>query len=388
MLPGPVAEGSAETLAQLIERHQVTITDFVPSVFNALVPQMVAAAPLRQQLRSLRAIIVGGEEITPATTYQFMAAFPDVRVINLYGPTEASIGCICYEVTGSEGDAIPIGRPIANMRVLVLDPDRNPVPMGVRRGAVPGRDLRRRWAISTTRRRPRTSFVDSRCPELGARHGSTGPAIGCATARTASSSSSGRLDQQVKLRGFRIELGEIETALGQHPAVHEAWCSLREDTPGDKRLVAYVVPRGDRSRGRELRGFLGRTLPEYMVPTAFVPLAELPRSPGGKVYRRALPAPDYTGPALADVGEAPRTPTEASIAGIWSRGARAGAGRRPRQLLRAGRPLPARHPGGRPNTQRIGSGRAAASTLRVAHGGRPHRADRDRASVARGGGRR
>ncbi|MFL5532477.1 MAG: non-ribosomal peptide synthetase, partial [Gemmatimonadales bacterium] len=316
VLPGPGAEGSAETLAHLIERHQVTITDFVPSVFNALVPQMVAAAPLRQQLRSLRAIVVGGEEITPATTYQFMAAFPGVRVINLYGPTEASIGCICYEVTGSEGDAIPIGRPIANVRVLVLDPDQNPVPVGVAGelylgGACVG------LGYLNDPEKTRASFVNPGVAEAGrGRLYRTGDRVRYRP--DGHLEFLGRLDRQVKLRGLRIELGEIETALDRHPAVHESVVLLREDTPGDKRLVGYLVPAGPVPSSNELRGFLSRTLPEYMVPTIFVPLAELPRSSGGKVYRGALPRPDYTGPSLADVGEEPRTPTEATIAGIWS----------------------------------------------------------------------
>ena len=316
VMPGPEAEGSAETVAQLIERHQVTITDFVPSVFNALVPQMVAAAPLRQQLRSLRAIIVGGEEITPATTYQFMAAFPDVRVINLYGPTEASIGCICYEVTGSEGDAIPIGRPIANVRVLVLDPDRNPVPVGVAGELYLGGTCVGLGYLNDPEK-TRTSFVDSPCPELGrGKLYRTGDRVRYRP--DGQLEFLGRLDRQVKLRGLRIELGEIESALDRHPAVHEsvvccgrtvpatsAWwpTSFRAATlsPASAHCVTFCVGR----------------LPEYMLPTVLVPLAELPRSPGGKVYRRALPRPDYAS-ALDETAVEPRTPTEATIARIWA----------------------------------------------------------------------
>ncbi|HWN80545.1 MAG TPA: amino acid adenylation domain-containing protein, partial [Candidatus Udaeobacter sp.] len=284
VLPGPEAEGSAETLAQLIERHQVTMTDFVPSVFNALVPQMVAAAPLRRQLRSLRAIVVGGEEITPATTYQFMAAFPGVRVINLYGPTEASIGCICHEVTGSEGDAIPIGRPIANVRVLVLDPNQNPVPVGVAGELYLGGTCVGLGYLNDPEK-TRASFVDSPCPELGGgKLYRTGDRVRYRP--NGQLEFLGRMDRQVKLRGLRIELGEIETALDRHPAVHESVVLLREDTPGDKRLVAYIVPGSDTVPSvSELRDFLRQRLPEYMLPTVFVPLAELPRSSGGKVYR-------------------------------------------------------------------------------------------------------
>ncbi len=321
ILPGPGAEVSAEALARLIERHQVTITDFVPSVFNALVPQLVAAAPLRQQLGSLRAVIVGGEEITPATTYRFMAAFPGVRVINLYGPTEASIGCICYEVTGTEGESIPIGRPIANVRVLVLDPYRNPVPVGVAGELYLGGRCVGLGYLNDAEKTG-ASFVDPGVGELGGGQWyRTGDRVRYRP--DGQLEFLGRLDRQVKLRGLRIELGEIESALQRHPAVHESVVLLREDTPGDKRLVAYVVPgggpgsNGSALRVSELRDFLSRTLPAYMLPTVFVPLAELPRSPGGKVYRRALPRPDYT-PPERDAGEGPRTPTEAAIARIWA----------------------------------------------------------------------
>ena len=129
----------------------------------------------------------------------------------------------------------------------------------------------------------------------------------------------GRLDRQVKLRGLRIELGEIESALNRHPAVHESLVMVREDTPGDKRLVAYVVPGGETApSGAELRGFLSPTLPQYMTPAVFVPLAELPRSPGGKVYRGALPRPDYGRAEPGEPEAGPRTPTETAIAGIWA----------------------------------------------------------------------
>ncbi len=131
VLPSPNMGITADNLTALIQKHGVTITDFVPSVFNTLVPQLVAENQVRQKLTSLRTVIVGGEEITPETTYTFRHHFPTVQVVNLYGPTEASIGCICYEVTGKEGNKIPIGKPIANVHVLILDSQRNLVPIGV-----------------------------------------------------------------------------------------------------------------------------------------------------------------------------------------------------------------------------------------------------------------
>jgi amino acid adenylation domain-containing protein len=317
VLPGPGADGSAEALARLIERQQVTITDFVPSVFNVLVPEVVAAAPLRHQLRSLRAIIVGGEEITPATTYQFMATFPDVRVINLYGPTEASIGCICYEVTGTEGDSIPIGRPIANVQVLVLDQNRNPVPVGVAGELYLGGTCVGLGYLSDAEKTG-ASFLHVECPELrGGKLYRTGDRVRYRP--DGNLEFLGRMDRQVKLRGLRIELGEIESALNRHPSVRESLAMVREDSPGDKRLVGYVVPDDDNVPSvSELRDFLRRTLPTYMTPAHFVLLSEVPRSPGGKVYRGALPRPDYTSPAIDEIVVEPRTTTEVAIARIWA----------------------------------------------------------------------
>jgi acyl carrier protein len=128
----------------------------------------------------------------------------------------------------------------------------------------------------------------------------------------------GRIDHQVKIRGFRIELGEIEAALGQHPAVQQAVVVAREDRPGDKRLVAYILPhRGLACMPGDLRSFLQKTVPKYMVPSAFVLLDTLPLTPNGKIDRRALPAPDRARPALEGALVAPRTPLECLIAEIW-----------------------------------------------------------------------
>jgi hypothetical protein len=128
----------------------------------------------------------------------------------------------------------------------------------------------------------------------------------------------GRMDHQVKIRGFRIELGEIEAVLGQHPAIREVVATVREDTPGDKRLVAYIVASPDQPPGAsDLRDFLKKKLPDYMLPSAFVPLQSLPLTPNGKVNRKALPAPDNERPDLARAFVAPRTALEEVLAQIW-----------------------------------------------------------------------
>ncbi|MEW5929719.1 MAG: amino acid adenylation domain-containing protein, partial [Gemmatimonadota bacterium] len=252
VLPGSDEELAAEPLAALVREHGATMTDFVPSVFNFLVPQLVGDGELRRALASLRVVVVGGEQITPATTYAFMRCFPEVRVVNLYGPTEASIGCICHEVTGAEGGRIPIGRPIRNTHALVLDGGRRPVPVGVPgelylSGACLG------LGYLNDAARTAEVFVDNAFPELGCeRMYRTGD-----RARWLASGELeylGRMDQQVKIRGFRIEPGEVEAALGTHPAVREAVVVAREDVPGDRRLAAYVVARAGADVAPAARG--------------------------------------------------------------------------------------------------------------------------------------
>jgi len=313
VLPGSDEELAAEPLAALVREHGVTMTDFVPSVFNALVPQMVSDERVRRGFSSLRVVVVGGEQITPATTYAFMGCFPEVRVVNLYGPTEASIGCICYRVTGDEGGRIPIGRPIRNTHALVLDGRREPVPVGV-----PGELYLSGECLGlgylNDEVRTREVFVDNPFPELGyGRMYRTGD-----RARWLADGNLeylGRLDHQVKIRGFRIEPGEIEAALGEHPAVREAVVLVREDEPGERRLVAYTVPAGDAVPASALRAHLRERLPEYMVPSAIVAMETFPLTPNGKLDRRALPAPEG---AEGEAYVAPRTPAEELVAGIWA----------------------------------------------------------------------
>jgi acyl-coenzyme A synthetase/AMP-(fatty) acid ligase/acyl carrier protein len=307
---------SADHLATLVEKHGVTITDFVPSVFNEIVPQLVSSSEMRRKLRSLRSLVVGGEEITPSTTYSFLEHFPGVRVTNLYGPTEASIGCICHEVRGNENTRIPIGKPIANAHALVLDRDMNLVPVGVVgelyiSGACLG------LGYLNDENKSRAAFVENPFYEIDhdklyktgdlARYLPDGEIEFL-----------GRLDLQVKIRGFRIELGEVESALNDHPAVRQSAVVLREDAPEQKLLAAYVVPDGAAPSHRELRAFVRKILPDYMVPSAFVLLDELPLTPNGKVDRRALPVPEDLRAQLEAEFVAPRGTIEERVAGIWS----------------------------------------------------------------------
>jgi amino acid adenylation domain-containing protein len=324
VIPLPGMETNADYLAALIERHEITITDFVPSVFNTIVPQLTNDTSVHGRLASLRTIIVGGEEITPSTTYTFMAHFPGVRVINLYGPTEASIGCICYEVTGKEDGKIPIGRPISNVHALILDPCRNLVPPGVA-GELYLSGLCLGLGYLNDEEKTNAAFVENEFPEIGySRLYKTGDLVRYLP--DGNIEFLGRIDHQIKIRGFRIELGEIESVLGQHPDVGQSVVLARNDRLGDsstplatdKRLVAYVVAPKEKSlTSTDLRSFLRQKLPDYMVPSAFVFLDSLPLTANGKLDRNSLPAPDQDRPELRENYVAPRTPVEELLAGIW-----------------------------------------------------------------------
>jgi len=314
IIPSADKEMNAHYLTTIIGQYGVTIADFVPSVFNSILPQLLDDAAVQNKLSSLRCLIIGGEEITPATTYTFMDRFPWVNVVNLYGPTEASIGCIAHKVCGKELGQIPIGKPISNAKVLILDRYRKLVPLGVT-GEIYLTGVCLGLGYLNDEERTGSAFINNPFPEVGyGKLYKTGD-----MARQYPDGIIkfiGRIDDQVKIRGLRIELSEIETALRQIPDVRQAVVVVREVTPGEKRLVAYIVPQqGSVPTSNELREYLQRKLPNQMVPTVFVRLEELPLTPNGKLDRKALPAPEA--PERVEESEGPRTAIEEIVAGIW-----------------------------------------------------------------------
>ena len=282
----------------------------------SFLPTPLAEALVEEQLPpdiALRALLTGGDQLHPIRQG---LPFP---VFNHYGPTEYSVVTTWAPVeTGTETDASPpIGRPIANTLVFVLDTALHPVPVGVPGelyigGVGLARGYLNRPALTAER------FIPHPFSEAaGARLYRTGDLVRyLADGRL---EFLGRTDQQVKIRGLRMELGEIEALLRQHPAVQGSVVLAREDTPGDKRLAAYVVPRmgQDLSPG-ELRRFLQGKLPEYMVPATIRLLAALPLTPHGKVDRRALPHPEQSRADSEGAYVAPRTYVETMLADIWA----------------------------------------------------------------------
>ncbi|WP_338861074.1 amino acid adenylation domain-containing protein [Mycetohabitans rhizoxinica] len=260
--------------------------------------------------------VIGGEALNASTVAMWQRIQPDVRLINEYGPTETVVGCAVYEASVSlaPSGSVPIGRPIANTRIYLLDAHGQPVPLGAVGelyigGAGVARGYLNRPEL-TAERFVRDPFSD----ESNARMYKTGD-----LARYLPDGNLaflGRNDHQVKIRGFRIEPGEIEACLAQHAQVREAVVLALGDGP-DKRLVAYVVAEPDDALAGALRAHVVAALPEYMVPSAFVRLEALPLTPNGKLDRRALPAPDAK--AFAHQAyEAPQGELECTLAAIWS----------------------------------------------------------------------
>lgn len=263
--------------------------------------------------------MVGADEVKPETAAAWQRIAPGARMINEYGPTETVVGCSVYEIPadGAPRAVVPIGRPIANTQMYVLDDHLNPVPPGVTGELYIGGDGVARGYLNRPALTAEKFIPDPYSRTPGARFYRTGD-----RARFRPDGNLeflGRIDHQVKIRGYRIEPGEVETALLLHPTIAEAVVAVREDRPGERRLVGYAVPTGtDRPDPAELRDFLRRSLPEYLVPAVIVILGELPLSNGGKVDRRLLPPPAGVRGETAAPSVAPSEGPESVLAGIWA----------------------------------------------------------------------
>ncbi len=264
-----------------------------------------------------RAFIIGGETLTARHIAFWQAFAPDTVLVNEYGPTEATVGCCVYQVPPGQHDsaAIPIGRPITNTSLHVLDPQLRPVSPGTPGELfIGGEGLARGYLNRPDLTAER--FLPDPFGEPGSRLYRSGDRVRLRP--DGNLEFLGRIDRQVKVRGYRVEPGEVEAALVQHPAVRQAVVLACEDFPGEKRLVAYVVAqRGQTFTPSDLRAFLAGVLPDYLVPAALVLLDELPLNGNGKVDEAALPPPARAdlGPANGFVGT--RTDLEARMAQLW-----------------------------------------------------------------------
>ncbi|MCP3144885.1 non-ribosomal peptide synthetase [Pyxidicoccus xibeiensis] len=310
---------SLEELGRALDQHRVTTLWLTAALFE----QMVAGQP--EPLGRVRQVLAGGDVLPPERVREHLARAQALepehlarggRLVNGYGPTEGTTFTCCHVMTdpAEVGHSVSIGQPIANTRVYLLDANLRPVPLGVPGELyIAGDGLA--WGYLGRPELTAERFIpDPFSAALGARLYRSGDvARWLANGRL---QFLGRRDAQVKVRGFRIEPGEVEGVLSRHPAVREVVVLARDDMPGGRALVAYVSSRSEASlEPHALRAFLRDSLPEYMVPSAFVVLGALPLTPNGKVDRRALPHPDSVGAvARREEHVAPRTPVEAQLA--------------------------------------------------------------------------
>jgi len=303
------AAAEQHSLMALVARYGVTHLQCTPSLARLL----LADAPSRAALGALQHLLVGGEALSDPLADELRVAIGKGRLHNMYGPTETTVWSTMHDV-GAEEHPVPIGRPLANTRVYVLDTRGELVPVGVPgelhiAGAGVTRGYLGQPALTAER------FPADRFAGGDARMYRTGDRVRWRP--DGRLEFLGRLDQQVKLNGYRIELGEIESQLAQHPEVREAAVLAREERPGEARLVAYVVSRSGRLDVAALKLHLRTVLPDFMVPSHLVALDALPMTPNGKVDRRALPDPAETVPAEPNAESRPANVIEEAIAGVW-----------------------------------------------------------------------
>jgi amino acid adenylation domain-containing protein/thioester reductase-like protein len=312
---------SPPALAAQIERRRITAMFLTTALFHLMAKECPTA------FRNVRDLLVGGETLSPHWAREVMRQGPPQRLINAYGPTESTTFAAWRLIESVPDDAasIPIGKPLQNTRLHILDHQLRPSPVGEIGELYIGGDGLARGYVN----RPdltREKFIDSPF-HPGERLYKTGD-----LARWLPEGAIdfvGRADFQVKIRGFRIELDEIQTVIRRSPAVSDATVLAREDTPGDKRLVAFVAPKNkrliDADKGElggvtdQLRGLVKESLPDYMVPAYFLWLRELPLTPNGKVDRAVLLAMKFKAQETDAEIIAPTTPTEVKIAGIWNK---------------------------------------------------------------------
>ena len=303
--------------ADYISEQKINILFLTTALFNQL------ANIVPQAFKDLRYLLFGGEAVDPKTVRAVLTNGAPQNLLHVYGPTESTTYSCFYPVEDvPEGSTtLPIGRPISNTQIYILNEQLQPVPVGtpgeiyiggdgLARGYLNRPELTEERFISHPFHNLKSKIQNPKLYKTGdlARYLPDG-----------NIEFVGRVDNQVKIRGFRIELGEVETALSQHPDIQQAVVTVREDVPGDKRLVAYVVSNQKSPvTATTLKSFLEDKLPAYMIPAAWMVLDSLPLTPNGKVDRRSLPAPARTRPDLAAAFVAPRNSIEEQLATLWT----------------------------------------------------------------------
>ncbi|HEY6804759.1 MAG TPA: amino acid adenylation domain-containing protein, partial [Pyrinomonadaceae bacterium] len=329
VLAQPEGHRDAEYLTEVIKRERITVLHFVPSMLQAWLASRggpswppagdslmnEGAAPRNddEECESLRLVVCSGEALSAELQRRFVERMPWVELENLYGPTEASVDVTRWRCGKEAATVVPIGHPVWNTQMYVLGRELELLPVGVVGELYIGGVQLARGYLDRPELTAERFIPHPYSSEGGARLYRTGD-LGRYLANGAIEYV-GRTDDQVKIRGFRIELGEIALTLEQHPGVTEAVVLAREDAPGEKRLVAYVIGDCDTN---ELRDYARERLPEYMTPAAIVRLEQWPLNANGKLDRRALPAPEWNLLAQTLNFVPPRTEVQATFARIWA----------------------------------------------------------------------
>ncbi|MEA5593109.1 amino acid adenylation domain-containing protein [Rivularia sp. UHCC 0363] len=306
----PIQQPSLKELGEILEKYQISTLWLTAGLFHLMVDEQI------QSFKGVRQLLAGGDIISPIHAQKLQQTHPNCQLINGYGPTENTTFTCCYSVpkTHPANKPLPIGYPISNTQVYILDSQLQPVAIGVAGELYISGDGLARGYLNR--------------PELTAEKFIPNPFIpGMRMYKTGDLARFlpdgkidffGRIDHQVKIRGFRIELGEIETVLNQHSAVKEAVVIPQEYEVGDKRLIAYIVPRNQTAlTNKELRNFLQSRLPQYMIPSGFVTLAALPLTPNDKVDRRSLPKPDKANLNLEEKYLSASNDVEQKLVRLW-----------------------------------------------------------------------
>ncbi|OUL26113.1 non-ribosomal peptide synthetase [Nostoc sp. 106C] len=313
VFPKVDGEQDISYLLNLISQNQVTHLLGLPSLYNVILEQAN-----QQELVYLRSAIAAGESCPLELVNRHLEKLPLASLFNEYGPTEATVWSSVYHCCSQEiGNSVPIGRPIGNAQIYLLDRNLHLVPLGVAGEVYIGGDNLARGYLN------RPDLTAERFIPNPFNKGSCLYKTGDLARYLPDGNIEflGRIDQQVKIRGFRIELGEIETALAQHPSIRANVVIAREEKSGQKRLVAYIVSQPGQVAPNlsELRHFLEAKLPEYMIPSAFVRINNIPRLPNGKIDLKALPEPELSVNFVP-----PRTAVEKILADIWAQVLRLG----------------------------------------------------------------
>ncbi|MGE0127959.1 MAG: amino acid adenylation domain-containing protein [Blastocatellales bacterium] len=303
-------------MASYVAENPIDVLKIVPSHLNAL----LASQPAGMSILPRKYLILGGEALSRELVERIAGQAGSCKVINHYGPTETTVGSLTADVI-EQGEwrtaTNPIGRPIANTEVYILDRHLKPAPIGVAGELYIGGAGLAEGYLNQPERTAERFVKNPYSDNAEARLYKTGDLV--RRLPDGQVEFLGRTDNQVKIRGYRVELEEIEAALGQHPSVRQAVVVAREEEAGHKRLVGYVVGKNGMAPGAiELQSFVKERLPDYMAPSAIVTLEALPLTANGKVDRKALPAPDQAGLEREREYVAPRTPTEELLANVWA----------------------------------------------------------------------